>query len=100
MEIMPSGRILRSPVVELLGQRWGVFELGQGATLRCVSEELDPQQLNLPRPCSHLVAQKSFKEEVRLVTEGGWQVSAAPPTTAERSVCPRNRVHSWAEGVR
>lgn len=68
----------------------------------CVSEDLDPWWLNLPGPCSHLVAQKSFKEgdEVRLVTEGGWQVSEAPPTSAERSVCPGNRVHSRDEAVR
>lgn len=37
--------------------------------------------------------------EVRLVTEGGWQVSEAPPTSAERSLCPGDRVHIWAEGV-
>lgn len=52
--------------------------------------------------CPDLVLTLSCKEgnEVRLVTEGGWRVSEAPPTSAERSLCPGNRVHSWAEGVR
>lgn len=47
MEIMPQGGILRSPVVELLGQGWGVFELGQGATLCRVLEDPDSLWLNL-----------------------------------------------------
>lgn len=48
--------------------------------------------LHLPGPWSYLVTQELCREdcEVRLVTEGAWQVSEA-----ERSLCPGNRMHSW-----